>query len=292
MVAFIRFVFKTTLLLAGALAVVFLFAAMQSGQRLGGSTTTSTLTEWGNGPTTVVIYPGWRLEEIAQSLLVNNIMDGQQFYRLTKQGANVDHNYLNALSPDDSYEGYLFPGIYNLPAGATPEDLIMQMVTHLADSLPPNAAVLAERQGLTLHEAIILASIVEREAALDNERPLIASVYLNRLQGKTGHRLLQADPTVQYAMGYQEGTGQWWKSPVSLDEYSGVDDPYNTYLYEGLPPGPICNPGLSSIMAVLNPARTDYVYFVCANPGCAGGEHVFADSYDDHLRNVAAYYEQ
>ncbi len=91
-------------------------------------------------------------------------------------------------------------------------------------------------------------------------------------------------------MGYQSETDQWWKTPVSLEEYDAVDSPYNTYLYPGLPPGPIANPGLASIMAVLQPAETDYFFFVCRRPRCEGGEHVFARTYEEHLENVATYY--
>ncbi len=103
---------------------------------------------------------------------------------------------------------------------------------------------------LELHDVLTVASIVEREAVLDEERPLIAGVYLNRLA--RGMRL-EADPTVQYAMGFQPDSGQWWKTPVYLEEYSQVISPYNTYLNAGLPPGPIAAPRLASIQAVLNP---------------------------------------
>lgn len=241
---------------------------------------------------TITMFAGWRLEEIAQALIINNVMDGQEFYRIAKKGIGVSHPLLNNRPSNESYEGYLFPGTYHLSENPTPQELIGMMVSNLARQLPPNAEQLAQQQGLTLHEAIILASIVQREAALDAERPIIASVYLNRLQPDSPVRLLQADPTVQYAMGYQEDTGTWWKSPVSLDEYSQVDNPYNTYLYPGLPPGPIANPSLESIMGVLQPAQTDYLYFVCAHPGCAGGNHTFAATYNEHLQNVAVYYGQ
>ncbi len=110
---------------------------------------------------------------------------------------------------------------------------------------------------LTLHQVLTLASIIEREAIADDERPMIAGVYLNRLARKMK---LQADPTVQYALGYQPDTGRWWKTPMNLDEYSQVKSPYNTYLYSGLPPGPIANPSLKSIQAVLDPAVHDYLY--------------------------------
>jgi UPF0755 protein len=93
-------------------------------------------------------------------------------------------------------------------------------------------------------------------------------------------------------MGYQSGSRQWWKSPVSLEEYKGVDSPYNTYLYPGLPPGPIASPGLASIMAVLQPAQTDYLFFVCRRPRCEGGEHVFSGTYEEHLQNARVYWEQ
>jgi len=106
--------------------------------------------------------------------------------------------------------------------------------------------------------------------------------HLNRLaQGM----YLQADPTVQYAMGYQTDTGQWWKTPVTLEEYSQVSSPYNTYLNGGLPPGPIANPGAASINATLQPEQTNYLFFM----GCGGeGAHLFAEDYETHQANVAA----
>jgi len=123
---------------------------------------------------------------------------------------------------------------------------------------------------------------VEREAVVSEERPTIANVYLNRLaQGMP----LQADPTVQYAMGYQTDSDQWWKTPVTLEEYSEVNSPYNTYLNYGLPPGPIANPGADSITATLQPAQTDYLFFM----GCGGeGRHLFASDFETHEQNVAA----
>ena len=140
---------------------------------------------------------------------------------------------------------------------------------------------------LSLHEVLTLASIVEREAVVREERPTIAGVYLNRLAGGIK---LDADPTVQYAMGYQPASGQWWKTPVTLDEYSTVNSPYNTYLNTGLPPGPIAAPGLSSIEAVLNPEKHNYLYFVALPDG--SGRHVFAETYDEQLQNVAKYMGQ
>jgi UPF0755 protein len=131
---------------------------------------------------------------------------------------------------------------------------------------------------------LTVASIVEREAVVAEERPAIAGVYLNRLVAGIK---LEADPTVQYAMGYQAAADQWWKTPVFLEEYSSVDSPYNTYLYPGLPPGPIASPGLRSIQAVLQPAQHDYLYFVALPDG--SGRHVFATTFEEHSANVQRY---
>jgi UPF0755 protein len=125
---------------------------------------------------------------------------------------------------------------------------------------------------------------VEREAVIAEERPAIAAVYLNRLA--VGMRL-EADPTVQYAMGYQEAADQWWKTPVTLEEYSNVNSPYNTYLYPGIPPGPIASPGLESIRAVLYPDEHNYIFFVALPDG--SGAHVFAETWEEHVANVQRY---
>ena len=241
---------------------------------------------------TVTILPGWRMEQVAEYLHTAGIMDGNEFLREARRGTTVAHDVLADRPSGQSYEGYLFPDTYLVLDSVTPKDLIAGMLDNMARKLPANALNLAQQQGLTFYEVLTLASIVERETALPQERPIVASVFLNRLDPANGEIYLKADPTVQYAMGYQSDTGQWWKSPVRLEEYDQVDSPYNTYLYPGLPPGPIASPGLDSIMAVLQPAETDYLFFVCRRPRCEGGEHVFAETYEEHLQNVAIYWEQ
>ncbi len=233
----------------------------------------------------VTIPEGWRAEEIAEMLTKEGVMDGDAFLKVVQEGTAVESNILFDRPAGKSYEGYLFPDTYRLPEHATPEDLIQRMLNNLASKLPADAIEKASRRGLKLYDVLTLASIVEREAVFDDERPIIASVYLNRLQQGM---YLQADPTVQYAMGYQPDSGQWWKTPVTLDEYSTVDSPYNTYLNPGLPPGPICNPGIESILAVLNPADTNYLFFVAYGEG----RHVFAETYEEHQKNVAIYQGQ
>ncbi|HRV90858.1 MAG TPA: endolytic transglycosylase MltG [Anaerolineae bacterium] len=231
----------------------------------------------------ITIPEGLRAEEIAELLTEANIMDGSEFLAAVRQGTVVDHPLLADRPPGASYEGYLFPDTYRLPAlNTTPEDLIGRMLDNMAQKIPADALALASAQGYTFYQILTVASIVEREAVVPDERPAIASVYLNRLgQGM----YLQADPTVQYAMGYQTDTDQWWKTPVTLEEYSQVNSPYNTYMNPGLPPGPIANPGASSINATLQPAQTNYLFFM----GCGGeGAHVFAEDFNTHEANVAA----
>jgi UPF0755 protein len=137
---------------------------------------------------------------------------------------------------------------------------------------------------LTPLEVITLASIVEREAKVPSERATIASVYLNRLQQQMP---LQADPTVQYAVATRDGaaaaTYNYWRG-LTADDLD-VSSPYNTYQHMGLPPGPICNPGEASIKAVLQPAKTDYLYFVATTDG--SGTHLFSRTLDEHNANVA-----
>jgi UPF0755 protein len=167
-----------------------------------------------------------------------------------------------------------------------PADVLSRQLDNFAAQVVPayEEARAAGTTDLDLYSVLTLASIVEREAVIPNERPDIARVYLNRL---ANNMLLEADPTVQYAMGYQPESGQWWKTPVFLEEYSGVDSPYNTYLYRGIPPGPIASPGLSSIQAVLNPAGHDFLYFVAVPDGT--GAHVFATTFEEHVVNVQRY---
>jgi UPF0755 protein len=133
---------------------------------------------------------------------------------------------------------------------------------------------------LNLYKGVILASIVSREAIVEDEMPLIASVFYNRLNG--GEKL-ETDPTVQYALGYNEAQGTWWTNPLSAADLL-FDSPYNTYLYPGLPPGPISNPGLAALRAVAFPAQTPYKYFRAACDG--SGRHLFAETFEEHLGNA------
>lgn len=240
----------------------------------------------------VRVGEGWRLEQTANFLSQRTPLDGAEYRQraLTGDLSGLDtgkYGFLALRPAGASLEGFLYPDTYRLPAeDTTVLDLLARQLDSFGAKVLPawEAAQAAGATNLTLHQVLTVASIVEREAAVDDERPLIAGVYLNRLA--RGMKL-QADPTVQYALGYQPDTGRWWKTPVYLEEYERVDSPYNTYKVTGLPPGPICSPGLKSIQAVLAPAEHDYLYFV-AEPG-GTGRHAFAHTYEEHLENVRRY---
>jgi UPF0755 protein len=247
-----------------------------------------------NESVSVTVLEGWRFEQTADYLTKADVLSdpakGEAYRSLAASAASIDpdrYPFLRERPQGASLEGYLFPDTYEIPVtNATAVDVLTRQLNNFAERVVP-AYEEARANGttdLSLHAVLTLASIVEREAVLREERPTIAGVYLNRLANGIK---LDADPTVQYAMGYQPSTGQWWKTPVLLEEYSTVNSPYNTYLNPGLPPGPIAAPGLSSIQAVLNPEKHNYLYFVALPDGT--GRHVFAATYDEHLENVAQY---
>ncbi len=246
---------------------------------------------------TITIPEGWRLEQVADYLaeieLFGEGEDSANGYRdqaLSADLSDLDpaqYPFLQERPAGSSLEGFLFPDTYEIPAVDTiaAEVFSRQLDNFAAQVLPLyEESVAAGTTELSLFEALTLASIVEREAVVPEERPAIAGVYLNRIANGIA---LEADPTVQYAMGYQPDTDLWWKTPVYLEEYSSVVSPYNTYLNQGLPPGPIASPGLSSIQAVLDPAEHDYFYFVAVPDET--GAHVFASTWDEHVVNVQRY---
>lgn len=246
---------------------------------------------------TITIPEGWRAEQMADYLAKAGVF-GQDAAALAGYRSQITSGDLGGLDPavypflqdrpsSAGFEGYLFPDTYELPLeGATTQDLLRRQLDTFALRVLPlyETAIAQKTTTLSLYEVLTVASIVEREAVVAEERPAIAGVYLNRLAAGIK---LEADPTVQYAMGYQAAADQWWKTPVFLEEYSSVDSPYNTYLYAGLPPGPIASPGLSSIQAVLQPEQHGYLFFVALPDG--SGRHVFATTFEEHMANVQKY---
>jgi UPF0755 protein len=223
---------------------------------------------------TFVTLPGWRMEEIAASLPTSGLEISPEAFLAAAQ------NPPQVLSISSStMEGFFYPDSYLLPRTTTVDqflDLIARnFVQHITDDMRAGFAA----QGLDLYQAVTLASIVERESIQDEEQALIASVFLNRLRvGMT----LGSDSTVQYALGYDLSAQTWWKNPLSLDDLK-FDSPYNTYIYAGLPPTPISNPGLGALQAVAFPATSPYYYFQATCDG--SGYHTFAVTFEEHLAN-------
>ena len=176
--------------------------------------------------------------------------------------------------PGDSFEGYLFPDTYLFPKIATPKVIIDAMVKHFRSMIKPQWENRAQELGLTLHQAVTLASIIEKEAGVASEMPVIASVFHNRL--RLGMRL-QSDPTVIYAIEDFDGN--------ITRKHLKTETPYNTYRIKGLPPGPIASPGERALEAALYPAETDYLYFVSKKDGT----HYFSSNINEHNQAVQKY---
>jgi len=235
---------------------------------------------------TVTIPEGKRAEEVAALLEGSGAVDSETFMAMVRSGSAA-YDFLSDRPADapSSVEGYLFPETYRIPVDYDAAQILDLLLFTFGERFTAEMRQAAADSGMTVHQVVTLASIVEREAVVAEERPIIASVYLNRLEQGM---YLQSDPTAQYALGYQEDTGQWWKIPMSLEEDVQVDSPYNTYMYPNLPPGPICSPGLASIQAVLEPAETPYLFFFSK----FDGSHAFAETYEEHLRNQELYQGQ
>ncbi len=197
------------------------------------------------------------------------------------EAAARDVGLVSDIDPEaSSLEGYLFPDTYALPRRTSAAELVRRMVSRFDAVMTADLRQAAAASGLSIRETMTLASLVEKETAAPDERPLVAAVYHNRLKKRMG---LQCDPTVIYALELRGSfNGNLTRANLS------VDSPYNTYRYAGLPPGPIAAPGLASIEAAVRPASVDYLYFVSRNDGT----HAFASSLSDHNRNVAKYQVQ
>ena len=220
--------------------------------------------------TRIVIPEGWELRRIAPRLaqatglpadsILSHLMDPAQAERYGVPGPTL--------------EGYLYPATYVFPLG-TPLDAILRELTgRYRRAWTPRMRERAQALGMSEREVVTLASIVEKEAKVWSERPTIARVYHNRL--RRGMRL-EADPTVQYALGEHQ------RRLLRRHIQQVADDPYNTYRHRGLPPGPIASPSQGALEATLNPAEHDYLFFVAR----ADGTHVFTRTFDEHLREVA-----
>jgi len=216
--------------------------------------------------TTLTIIPGWRLEEIAAALPELGLQISPQAFVNEVQARQL--------------EGFLFPETYQVKRDISTPLLIEKLHQTFNDHLTTRMLEGFEDQGLTLREGVILASIIEKEAVLREEMPTISSVFLNRLKKDMP---LGADPTIQYALGYNAQQESWWTNPLSEEDFS-VQSPYNTYQNQGLPPGPICNPGRAALEAAAFPANTPYYYFSAACDG--SGSHSFSETFQEHQSKI------
>ena len=235
-------------------------------------------------PRTVTIPEGQRLEEVAEILAANGVVGVAEFFAALEQPANWSGTLAADRPLGASLEGYLFPATYTFSLRATGDEVVRQMLERLDQAFPPDRLFQLNQQGRSVHETLTLASIVERETLVAEERALIASVFSNRL----GESIrLESDVTVQYAVSEIPGSIDrfgYWKRELTLDDLA-FPSPYNTYVSAGLPPGPIANPGDASIAAAIDPPPSNLFFFVARGDG----SHVFAETFDEHLRNAREF---
>ena len=225
-----------------------------------------------------ILYAGWRMEEVAE--MVDNLglsFNSSDFLKFVTAPTEVYREQMQ-IPQGKSLEGYLFPGSYSMKPDITLEEFVAEFLVRFKTSvLTEEFNRDLQASGLSLHQAVTMASIIQRETLAEEEMPTIASVFYNRL---AIDMFLQTDPTVQYALGYDAQTGTWWKSMLTYADLE-VNSPYNTYRNPGLPPGPISNPGLAALKAAVAPGETEFLFF---RAKCDGSmTHNFSNTYEEHL---------
>lgn len=230
----------------------------------------------------ITIPEGFTTTQIATRLEANGLVKGSKFLDSISKMDDKAYPFLKDLGKRDvKLEGYLFPDTYEFDVNASEEVIANRMLDRFNQVFTPEYYSKAKSLGMSVDQIMILASIIEREAMLPSERKVIAGVFYNRLNSETDSlKKLQSCATVQYV--YKKLNGTTLETVTVKEEQ--IDDPYNTYMYEGLPPGPICNPSKESIEAALSPEKNEYYFFVLKNDGSGG--HYFAKTYEEHLSNI------
>ena len=220
----------------------------------------------------ITIPEGFTIDEIGQRLETKTFLNKKEFIELAKNGKNVfpKHPFLKDI-PTSSLEGYLFPKTFVFDSNATPSKFIEIMLEQFGKESSSLDLTLARQKNLSLHQVVTIASLIEKEAKVAEERPLVAAVVYNRLAIGMP---LKIDATIQYALPER-------KVRLTKEDLK-IESPYNTYVNKGLPPGPIANPGSDSLKAALNPAPVDYLYYVLTDP--ASGRHSFTRDYQEFLK--------
>ncbi len=225
----------------------------------------------------ITIIEGWNTKQIADYLEKEGIVSGTDFLNYVSKvnpELKSDYQFLEDLDINESLEGYLFPDTYRIFNKATTSEIVGKMLANFDKKLTTELREEIARQGKTIEEVITLASIVEKEVATGEDQKIVAGIFEKRLRDNYP---LQSDASVNYI------TGKGLVQPTRED--TQIDNPHNTYKYVGLPPGPICNPGISSIMAVIYPNQTPYYYFLTT----PDGQVIYSKTYSEHLANKGKY---
>ena len=222
---------------------------------------------------TFTIPEGFGVKDIAKRLYGLDIADEEDFTKAAENFAPYDY-MKKRKNVFYAAEGFLFPDTYTIESDASVEDILKMMTANFDNRLTPSIREQAKEKNLSIYDLIILASLVEKEVRYPEDRAIVAQVFFKRLKLNMP---LQTDASLQYLMNAP-------KEDVSIED-TKIESPYNTYIYSGLPPGPVANPGMEAIEAVLNPADTDYLYFVADRRG----HNHYADTYEEHLELVAQY---
>ena len=222
----------------------------------------------------ITIPEGYNMYDVSNRMSERIVESAAQFLKTVK-----DKEFIRLLTGQDyaTLEGFLYPDTYFFPPRSNPEYVASAMYQMFLQQLPEDFDEKAAQLGMTRYQAVILASIIQKETYDPAEAPIISSVFHNRLKF---HMRLQADPTIIYGM-YPEFDGN-----IRKTDLNDSDNPFNTYKIKGLPPTPICNPSKTALEAAVNPADTKYLYFVADQEH----RHIFSSNYEEHMRQV--YYHQ
>ncbi len=220
---------------------------------------------------TLTIPEGYTIEQIAKKIEESGLGSAEEFKKAAKDYAPYSYMETSNNNVIFKAEGFAYPSTYYLSPGSAEKEILAIMVKEFDTQLTEDIRQKAKDKNMSIRDLVNLASLVEKEAVFPEERPVIAGVFLKRLQIQMP---LQSDTTIQYILGVQ-------KKEISIAD-TKIDSPYNTYLYAELPPGPIASPSISTINAVLEPKQTNYLYFVAD----LEGHHHFTETYQDHLKEI------
>lgn len=226
---------------------------------------------------TIITIEGWSNKEVAEYLAKGGLVNQNDFFAVVQKKADWwdDYDFLDSRPKDIDLEGYLFPDTYRIYKDASATDIIKKMLDNFGRKLTLDLKAEIKKQNRSIHEIITLASILEKEVALEKDRKLVADIFYRRLALSMP---LQADSTINYITGK--------KVTRASAEDIQIDNPYNTYKYKGLPPGPICNPGLEAILSAIYPTPNEYLYFLTT----PDGEVIYSKTFEDHLKAKAEHY--